>query len=116
MDARARRPKPKPKPPKLGEPFVGVPLRLAAAAAHAIHSPQAFVYTWLLYLAWKARSPTFPLPNDSLAAYGVDRHAKKRALASLEKAGLVTVNRRARKSPVVTLTEAGAPTRPVAED
>jgi DNA-binding MarR family transcriptional regulator len=34
------------------------------------------------------------LPADLLAAFGVDKHAKRRALNELEKAGLVRVERR----------------------
>jgi DNA-binding transcriptional ArsR family regulator len=43
------------------------------------------------------------LPNARLAAQGVDRQAKRRALTTLEKAGLITVERRGRKPPRITL-------------
>jgi DNA-binding transcriptional ArsR family regulator len=66
-------------------------------------TPQAFVGIWLLYLAWKAKSTTFPVPNGQLGERGADRRVKRKALASLEKAGLITVDRRDRKTPRVTL-------------
>ena len=46
---------------------------------------------------------TFPLPNDRLTKQGADRRAKRRALANLEAAGLITVEREEGKTPVVTL-------------
>ena len=83
--------------------FVQVPLDWFKAAAKATRSPQAFVSVWLLHLAWKANSPTFPVPNGQLEQHGVSRYAKYRALARLERAGLITVDRRDRKTPIVTL-------------
>ena len=67
--------------------FVQVPLWWLEAATRATRSPQAFVSVWLLHLAWKAKSPTFPVPNGQLGQRGVSRYAKYRALARLEKAG-----------------------------
>ena len=83
--------------------FVQVPLQWFEAATRATRSPQAFVSVWLLHLAWKAKSSTFPVPNDQLGQRGVDRHTKYRALARLERAGLITVDRRDRKTLIVTL-------------
>ena len=83
--------------------FVKVPLWWIAQATRATKSPQAFVCVWLLHLAWKAGSMTFPLPNGRLTKQGADRRAKRRALANLEAAGLITVEREDGKTPVVTL-------------
>ena len=83
--------------------FVQVPLRWFEAATRATRSPQALVSVWLLHLAWKAKSPTFPVPNGQLGQHGVSRYAKYRALARLERAGLITVDRRVRKTLIVTL-------------
>jgi hypothetical protein len=83
--------------------FVKVPLWWIEAATQATKTPQAFVCVWLLHLAWKAGSMTFPLPNDRLAKRGVDRRMKRKALANLEEAGLITVDRRPSKTPIVTL-------------
>jgi hypothetical protein len=83
--------------------FVKVPLWWIEQATRATRSPQAFVCVWLLHLSWRARSMTFPLPNGRLGKRGSDRRAKARALAALEAAGLITVDRRHGKTPVVTL-------------
>jgi len=61
------------------------------------------VWILLLRLAWKARSSTFPLPNEKLERDGVSREVKRRALRDLEAAGLITVDRRHGRSPRVTI-------------
>ena len=84
--------------------FVKVPLWWFEQVTRAVQSPQqAFVGVWLLHLAWKAKSTTFPVPNGQLEQHGVERRTKRRALAYLEAAGLITVDRTARKTPKVTL-------------
>jgi len=83
--------------------FVKVPLWWFEQVTRATRTQQAFVGIWLLHLAWKAKSTTFPVPNGQLGERGVDRRVKRKALASLEKAGLITVDRRDRKTPRVTL-------------
>ena len=83
--------------------FVKVPLWWIEQATRATRTPRAFVCIWLLHLSWRARSTTFPRPNDRLGKRGVDRQAKRRTLLALEAAGLITVERRHGKTPVVTL-------------
>ena len=83
--------------------FVRVPLWWIEQVTKATRSPQVFVAIWLLHLAWQAKSVTFPLPNDKLAKRGADRRMKRRALANLEEAGLIAVDRCHGKSPIVTL-------------
>ena|ERR1700724_3745625 len=85
------------------ETFVKVPLWWIERATYATRAPQAFVCVWLLHLAWKTKSTTFPVPNGLLEARGVDRRMKRRALAALEAAGMITVDRRDSKTPIVTL-------------
>jgi hypothetical protein len=85
------------------EQFVKVPLWWAEQASAATGTQKAFVWVWLLHLAWKARSNTVTVPNGKLEAYGVNRKVKQRALLELEAAGLIKVERQGRKSPVVTL-------------
>jgi hypothetical protein len=46
---------------------------------------------------------TVTLSSDFLARFGVDKHAKGRALAGLEDAGLITVERASGRSPRITL-------------
>jgi len=58
---------------------------------------------WLLHLAWKRKCTTFGLSNTALARYGVSRETKRRALAKLEAAGLIKVERRPGRATIVTL-------------
>jgi hypothetical protein len=88
---------------KKAEPFVKVPLWWAAAAAKATRSPATVVCIVLLRASWKARSSTFALSNVRLAKLGVSRKTKHRVLRDLEQAGLISVQRKERKAPVVTL-------------
>jgi hypothetical protein len=53
-------------------------------------------------------SPTFSLTTAFLARFGLSRREKAGALQHLEKAGLITVERRPRQNPVVTLREQDA--------
>jgi hypothetical protein len=85
------------------ETFVKVPLWWIEQATQATRTQQAFVCIWLLHLAWKTKSASFPVPNDQLAKRGIDRKEKHRALTRLEAAGLISIERRERKTPIVTL-------------
>jgi hypothetical protein len=88
---------------KKAEPFVKVPVWWTAAAAKATRSPAMLVCVELLRAAWKAKSLTFPLPNGRLKRLGASREVKRRVLRDLELAGLIVVDRRRCKTPVVTL-------------
>ena len=55
---------------KRKDAFVKVPLWWIEQATRATKSPQAFVCVWLLHLAWKAGSMTFPLPNGQVDKAG----------------------------------------------
>jgi hypothetical protein len=83
--------------------FVKVPLWWFEQATKVTQTPQAFVCVWLLYLAWKTKKSEFAVPNHMLGKRGVDRHTKYRALVSLEKAGLIKIDRRGGKTLKVTL-------------
>jgi hypothetical protein len=85
------------------EPFVKVPLWWIEAAAKAVRSPDTLVLMELLYASWRTRSSTFALPNSRLAKLGTSRKVKRRVLRDLEQADLISIERPARKSPVVTL-------------
>ena len=56
------------------------------------------------------RSTTVRLPNGLLREFEVDRHAARRALNTLEAAGLVRVERAPGRTPVVTVVENDAAT------
>jgi hypothetical protein len=83
--------------------FAIVPLEWAADVTEAISAPGYMVFTLLAYLAWKTKSSTFVLSNDYLKPFGVDRDAKHRALARLEKAGVIRIESDGHHAPVVTL-------------
>jgi len=85
------------------EPFVKVLLWWIARATKATNTGRALVCIELLHAAWKAKRPTFPLPNGRLARLGLHRRTKYRALCDLERAGLITIERPPRKTPIITL-------------
>jgi hypothetical protein len=82
------------------EHFIQVPFswleRLDGAAAKvyalALH---------LLYLDWRNKSQAFRLPNGMLANDGISRRTKWRALVELERRGLISIERRPKKSPLI---------------
>jgi hypothetical protein len=66
------------------------------------------LYTWpvavyVLHLNWNSRGEPFKLANGMLSYDGVDRFVKSRALRDLERRGLISVDRRNRKSPIITV-------------
>jgi DNA-binding MarR family transcriptional regulator len=108
MDASAERRRSEleeaaPKKKRKVEPFVKVPLWWIQQAATTTKSSTTLVCIELLYRSWKAKSPTFLLPNETLRKLGVSREIKRRVLRDLERAGLITVERPTRKTPIVTL-------------
>ena len=92
-----------PRKRKKVDAFVKVPLWWIAAAAKYARSPATVVLVELLYASWKARNSTFSLSNVRLAKLGVSREIKRRVLRDLEAGGLITVERRPSKSPIITL-------------
>ncbi|OLB72186.1 MAG: hypothetical protein AUI16_21215 [Alphaproteobacteria bacterium 13_2_20CM_2_64_7] len=85
------------------EPFVKLPLWWVEAVARATNSAAALVWVELLRLRWKTQRTTFPLPSNRLKKLGVSRDVKRRVLYDLERAGLISIERRSRKTPIVTL-------------
>jgi hypothetical protein len=58
---------------------------------------------WYLYRLKKSKS--FVLAQARLDGFGITRQAKYRALEALEAAGLISVERRPKKGPVVTILD-----------
>jgi hypothetical protein len=83
--------------------FAQISLAFAAKAAAATNCPKAVVWVWLAYRAWKTKSTKIDVPNDALVKLGVSRDVKRAALQQLEEAGLISVKRPSRRTPVVTL-------------
>lgn len=65
-------------------------------------SGRAWQMAWyLLYKDWKDKGGPVKLPNGMANYLGIQRRTKWRALAELERRGLVAIDRRPKKSPLV---------------
>jgi hypothetical protein len=84
---------------KRTDAYAIVPLWWAARAVEGGNNPNLMVCAELAYRAWRAKGKAFAMPNSR----GVHRSTKVRTLRALERAGLITVAWRTRKSPIVTL-------------
>jgi len=82
--------------------FVSVPWtwieRLSGATGQT-----CLVALHLLYLHWKGRGEPIKLANGMLRIDGISRQSKWRALGDLERRGVIVVERRRRRSPIVRL-------------
>jgi hypothetical protein len=79
-----------------------IPLRwLEAAAGLPGNSLHTGIALW--FAAGQAKSAKIPLSTVAGCRFGLDRNSKYRALDWLEGAGLVSVERRLRKTPMVTI-------------
>jgi hypothetical protein len=97
--------KPKSKP-KQQQPrhFVQVPgLWVEQLCAIRAHGSTYRVAMHLLHEAWATKTRTVKLTNVALAKNGVGRAGKAVALRELRKAGLVAVEQRPHRNPVVTV-------------
>ena len=56
---------------------------------------------YLLYLNWRNKDKPFRLANGMLEYDGVSRHSKWRALEDLARSGLITIERRHKRSPII---------------
>jgi hypothetical protein len=79
-----------------------VPWEWVVAAA-SLPGKALIVGLCLWRLAGAIRSSTITLGNSELEPFGIDRATKCRALAALERAGLITVAREPGRFPKVTL-------------
>ena len=84
-------------------PFAKVRLNSAARAFAALNCQKAMVRVWLVHRVWLRQCPTVAVPNGELVKLGVSPDAKVRALRQLEAAGLVMIDWRPRKTPLVTM-------------
>jgi hypothetical protein len=83
--------------------FIKVPWAWVERLAKARYTATYRVALHLLYQHWKQKGGPVKLPNGMLVLGGVSRWQKWRALGDLERLGLINVERRTRKSPLVTL-------------
>jgi hypothetical protein len=70
-----------------------------------LHGKAPVLACVLWYLYRLKKSKTFGLAQARLNGFGISRHSKYRALEALETAGLISVERRPKKSPVVTILD-----------
>lgn len=83
--------------------FVKVPCFWIERLARAHYTVTYRVALHLLYQHWKNRGRPISLANGILVMEGVARTTKWRGLRELERLELVTIERRPRRSPLVTL-------------
>jgi hypothetical protein len=91
-----------PKRPGKGH-FVMLPLEWMERLESARYIATPKVAHRLLHQSFKDRRHVIRLANGVLALKGVSRDQKWRALGELEALGLISIERRPRKSPIVTL-------------
>jgi hypothetical protein len=75
--------------------------RLRSSGCSSIHT--VFVALHLLYEDFRNYGKPFPLPNGMLRYDGTSRQSKWRALNELEQLGLITIERRPKRSPRITI-------------
>ena len=83
--------------------YVQIPLKRAGHAAAVTGGKRMLVWMLILYRSWQQQTPTVVVSNTMLRQYGISRETKRRALEQLEAAGLITVEWRATKNPIVTV-------------
>jgi hypothetical protein len=98
---------------RAGEKWAAIPLKVQRRRQHFVKVPWAWVERlaearyvatyrlalYVLYRHWRANGKPFTLANGDLKMGNTSRWQKWRALAELEKLGLITVKKRRRKSP-----------------
>lgn len=90
--------------PRRGQHFLKGPVPLAwLESAARLPGKSLHIGVVLWYVSGLTRSPSVPLSNIAGEKFGLDRNAKYRALAWLEGAGLVRVERKLGRAPVVTI-------------
>ena len=91
-------------PPRPAKGYLTCPLAWLARVWPLLRSAEQVLVLQLIYRrCLLARSRTVALPNGELAAFGVSRYGKYRALTALGEAGLVSVRRRNGRAVRVTL-------------
>ena len=85
------------------EHSIKVPMRWYEKPASPIPAGRCTVLValHLLHLHWRSRGEPFKLPNGTLRYDGISHDSKTRALKDLEQRGLITVEWRERKSPII---------------
>jgi hypothetical protein len=103
-------------PPEMLNERRVTPKKIAKRRRHWVKFPMAWyeplngasgqtyrVALHLLYLHWRGKGEPIKLANGMLKEDGISRHTKRRALLDLERRGIITVEWRPKRSPIVTL-------------
>jgi hypothetical protein len=91
------------KNPRKAVAFAKLELDAAIIAFTAMNCKKAIVWAWLIHKTWYTKNPTVKVTNVAMAKLGVPREAKRQALLQLEKAGLILIEHREGKAPIVTI-------------
>ncbi len=83
-----------------------IPLDWLELAAH-LPGRSLHVGVSLWFLGGVHRSRVIPLSNHTSRRFGLDRNSKYRGLEWLEQAGLISVQRKMGRAPIVTILEPG---------
>jgi hypothetical protein len=83
--------------------FVQILHRAVAAGGKALHDRQWMVWLYIHYRALWDKTNTVEIGNKTLKEWGVSPTVKNRALYAFERAGLISIEWRGNKSPLVTL-------------
>ena len=94
--------RPSNRPRQAGRRFVQVPWVWVVTLAGA-HGRTWHLALVLLYLHWKGDGAPITLANCTVKGDGIPPQSKRRALHDLERRGLVRVDWRASKSPIVRI-------------
>jgi len=88
---------------KRQEQFIKVPMWWYEKLTNPLPATRCTIALALhvLYLNWRSRGEPFKLPNGTLQYDGISHDSKTRALKDLEQRGLITVEWRERKSPII---------------
>jgi hypothetical protein len=91
-------------PPARMEPFLQIPHKAIVAGSGVLRGTKQFlVWLYLFHRVWADKHRTVVVANQTLSTWGVGRREKYKALRQLEAAGLISVEWRQRRSPLVTL-------------
>jgi hypothetical protein len=90
-------------PRRSREPFTKFPHSWEARLLRAKRVSTYRVALHVLYLHWRSEGRPIPLSNVALADKGVSRQSKWRALMELVHLGLIKIEKRRRKSPVIVV-------------
>jgi hypothetical protein len=89
--------------PKWRKQFIRVPWAWVDRLKDARHTCTYRVALYLLYEHWRNGGRVIKLSNSVLKEQGIERQRKWQGLRELEQLGLIAIERRLRKAPLVTV-------------